>query len=158
MQLEFGGGESPRTNYTQLDVRPLPGIDYICKAWEITEYLPRESVTDIYSRHFLEHLTYDQLAKTLAAWYYILKPTGQVEIIVPDLRFHIDQFLTRSNLEWAIEGIWGKQREVSEGEVWDIHKSGYDFDLLKDILEEADFKHITRCSDLPKNLRVVAIK
>ena len=40
MQLEFGCGETPtRPGYSTSDIRDLPGIDYVCPAWEINKHI-----------------------------------------------------------------------------------------------------------------------
>ena len=48
----------------------------------------------------------------------------------------------------AIAGFWGWQR--GEGTVWDIHKSGYDFEMMRELLERFGF------DDDPWHLNVLA--
>ncbi|HHT49394.1 MAG TPA: methyltransferase domain-containing protein [Firmicutes bacterium] len=92
-KLEFGCGEKLREGYIGVDIRPLPNVKYVCNAWEIVDYVQPESVDAIYSRHFLEHLTYAQLEMTLYSWRRILKPNGTLHIIVPDINYHMRQIL-----------------------------------------------------------------
>ena len=169
MKLEFGCGESPSPGFTSCDIRELPGVDYVCNAWDITNHVADNSVDLIYSRHFFEHLTFVQADWTLSAWKNILKPGGEVQIMVPDMRFHINQWLNpqrkttinngmQSDEEWAISGFWGKQRETEIGEIWDIHKSGYDFELLRDSLVNHGFNNVSRISEKKKNLFVKGFK
>ena len=169
MKIEFGGGEKPKSGFKSCDVRKLPNVDYVCNAWEITNFVNADSVDMIYSRHFFEHLTYIEVNWTLDAWKNILTNNGTLIIIVPDMLFHIQQWLNPNRKkindpkkmcdeEWAIKSIWGHQRETEKGEIWDVHKSGYDFELLKDKLEEFGFKNISRIKDKPKNLHVQAKK
>ena len=116
MQIEFGGGEHPRKpNYKQVDIRKLPKIDFVCNAWEIDTLVPKNSVSDVYSRHFFEHLTFHQGSLTLKSWFKILKPGGRVEMILPNMMFHIKQWLDKSNQEHANAGFWGWQRDNSDG-------------------------------------------
>ena len=73
MQLEFGCGETPtRPGYTTCDIRNLPNIDYVCPAWEINKHVQSNTVTHIWSRHFLEHLTFPQGRMWLTACLDIL--------------------------------------------------------------------------------------
>ena len=37
MKLEFGAGERQTPGFKNVDVRDLPGIDYVCEAWKIDE-------------------------------------------------------------------------------------------------------------------------
>ena len=57
-------------------------------------------------------------------------------------------------LRQAIRGFWGTQRGDLD-DTWDVHKSGYDFALLRDLLEDARFVDVRRLEDMPKNLTVV---
>lgn len=154
MNLEFGGGEDPRCpEYLQVDVRPLEGIDYVCNAWEIYRLIKADSVDNIYSRHFFEHLTFIQGRETMLAWHKILKQGGCVEMVIPNMEFHINQWLNEDNMEWACQGFWGKQRDGMT-ETWDIHKSGYTPKLLKHLGFETGFTKFEEVPDLPKNTHV----
>jgi predicted SAM-dependent methyltransferase len=167
--LEFGCGDRPRREeYDGVDIRSFPNVKYVCNAWEITEHVEPESVDAIFSRHFLEHLTFYDANRTIKAWHTILKNDGVCEIIVPNLRLHIEQFLdpnrkTKMRRQFSYEavarfGFWGHQKESEKGLVWDVHKSGYDFELLKDILLENGFKSVKKVKSKPKNLTVIANK
>lgn len=154
LEIEFGCGETPtRKGCKTVDVRHLPGVDYVCNAWEIDAFIEKNTVDYIYSRHFFEHLTFAQGIKTLQAWKTILNPEGVIEMIIPNMSFHITQWLSRSDFQRAKEGFWGKQRQ-GETETWDIHKSGYDKESLNTLLIEQEFKNIQFVDTLPKNLRV----
>lgn len=154
-ELEFGCGETPtRKGCKTVDIRDLPGVDYVCNAWEIDSLVEPDTVDYIYSRHFFEHLTFAQGRKTLAAWKTILKPTGTIEMIVPNILLHISQWLSKSNLSRAKEGFWGKQRE-GETEMWDVHKSGYDKETLLYLLLEEGFTNVHFPETLPKNVRAI---
>ena len=88
MKLEFGAGEKQTPGFKNVDVRDLPGIDYVCEAWKIDELVDENSVDQIHSRHFMEHLTYYHVDLTMSAWYKILKPGGFLTIVVPCMDFH----------------------------------------------------------------------
>lgn len=141
MKIEFGGGETPRKpKYKQVDIRQLPGIDFVGNAWEIDQQVNAGIVEEIYSRHFFEHLTFYQGRLTLISWYKILKSGGRVEMIIPNMMFHIRQWLDKSNQDHANAGFWGWQRD-NENWVWDTHKSGYDKDTLKIFVDQHGFKN-----------------
>jgi len=167
IKLDFGCGTKCKSGFQGVDIRLCKGVKYVCNAWEIDKHIMKKSVSEIFSRHFLEHLTFKQLKATLFSWKKILVPNGKIEIIVPDMDYHINQFL---NMEWddtaefsrkcnninhSLAGFWGWQRGAIK-DVWDIHKSGYNFKLLKMKLEEHGFYDISRISDRPWNLHVTA--
>ena len=155
MNIEFGAGETPtKKGYKTVDVRDLPGVDYVCNAWDIEKHIEANTVDRIFSRHFFEHLTFVQGEMTLEAWKTIIKPSGYIEMLLPNMSFHIEQWVTRSNLSHAKEGFWGKQRE-GETETWDLHKSGYDKQSLNELLVAKGFSNIHFPPSLPKNLHVI---
>jgi len=93
MQLEFGGGENPRQKtYTQVDVRKLNDNTIVCNAWDIEKHVEKNTVTDIYSRHFFEHLTHDQAKRTLDAWYNICKDDARIVLLCPNMNLHLWQW------------------------------------------------------------------
>ena len=158
LKIEFGGGETPKKpDFLQCDVRQCTTTTYVCNAWEIVNHVEPKTVNEIYSRHFLEHLTYYDAENTLMAWYIILKPGGFVTTIVPDIEFHIKQW-EAGDFTSASVGFWGKQRETEKSEIWDIHKSGYNYYILEKMLKNSGFRAITRQKDLPKNLTIKAVK
>lgn len=168
-KLDFGCGPEPKSGYVGVDIRKMPGVEYVCNAWEINRYVQEASITNIYSRHFFEHLTFQQADITLQAWYDVLVPEGSIQLILPDIQYHIEQFInpnpaerSAANSEWtvlehAIAGFWGWQRE-GQTKTWDVHKSGYNLSLLKEKLIQNGFCGIERLPDEPWNLNVVCRK
>ena len=169
-KLEFGCGESrPKPGFVGVDIRKHRHVKYVCNAWEIAKFVEEGTVIEIYSRHFFEHLTFEQADKTLKVWKQILSPGGIIQIILPDIEYHIQQFLnpdhsapSEANPKWtvlehALAGFWGWQREGGT-EIWDVHKSGYDFRCLRMKLLKHGFTDIRRMDDKPWNLNVVCKK
>jgi len=145
MNIEFGCGQHPnKKDYKTCDIRSLPGIDFVCAAWDIDQFVDNNCVDNIFSRHFFEHLTFRQGKIVLEKWHKILKPGGRLEIILPNMTYHINQWISRSNSNELIQaqnGFWGAQRgDIND--IWDIHKSGYDFDTLSATLQNAKFGKI----------------
>ena len=61
MKIEFGCGETPtKEGFMTCDIRDVPGVDFACPAWDIDKHVESNTVTDIFSRHFFEHLTFKQ--------------------------------------------------------------------------------------------------
>ena len=178
MNIEFGcGHRAPRDGFLGCDTRQTPTTAWVCDAWDITRFVRPDSVGEIYSRHFFEHLTFAQGLRTLRAWHRILRGGGKVTLITPDLQWHCDQFLN-NRAEYASTrglpetGIFGWQRETEESECfsaldtsWDVHKSGYDFITLRKAIVHCGFVGTARVSgdprydsDHPKHLHVEFFK
>jgi predicted SAM-dependent methyltransferase len=142
MKIEFGCGETPtKEGFKTCDIRDLPGIDFVCPSWEIDKHVAENSVDEIFSRHFFEHLTFSQGEKQLEVWYKILKSGGVCEMLVPNMDKHIEQWLTNSNLNHARAGFWGWQRGEFD-DTWDIHKSGYNNEHLTMLVKEKGFVNV----------------
>ncbi|AUF82225.1 putative SAM-depedendent methyltransferase [Tetraselmis virus 1] len=168
--IELGGGGSERCRkrrFKQQDLRDVPGVDYVCKCWEIDGLIDENSVDGLYTRHMFEHLTFKQGEKSLQAWFKILKPGGSLEIILPNLEFHIQQLVQKRDIPgtskkkgWkkhGIGGLFGWQGGELE-EVWDVHKSGYDTSMLKETLEKAGFTTVVKNGPLDRDLHFIANK
>lgn len=149
MKIEFGCGETPsKDNFMTCDIRNLPNIDFVCSAWEIDSLVKENSVEEIFSRHFFEHLTFSQGDLVLEKWLKILKPGGVMEMILPNMEYHINQWIRRKNrkeLEHAKAGFWGWQREGLTN-LWDVHKSGYDYLMLEELLKTKGYRNIKNLS------------
>jgi len=132
MNLEFGCGERPtKEGYKTCDIRDLPGVDFACPAWEIDQHVDANTVDSIFSRHFFEHLTFKQGDYLLEVWLKILKRGGRVEMMLPNMRAHVQQWLDKDSR--AQRNIYGHQRGDFL-DVWDVHKSGYDVDTLRELV------------------------
>lgn len=156
-KLYVGCGEDQLDGYVGCDLRPLEHVALACRAWEISRYC--EGLSEIYTRHMLEHLTWDEVQLTLADWHAALAADGMLRIEVPNIRFAIDQWLRASwsdealenrfsDARWGFAGLFGWQRECNPASpdynptYWDAHKSGYDEHVLRFVLERAGFEQI----------------
>ncbi len=145
MKIEFGSGEKPtKKGFKTCDIRNVPGVDFVCPAWDIDKLVEENTVQEIFSRHFFEHLTFNQGEKVLEVWHKILVPGGKCEMMLPNMTFHIEQWKRRKNdkeIKHAMAGFWGWQRGEFD-DVWDVHKSGYDKELLTDLVKSKCFNNI----------------
>lgn len=161
MKIDFGCGPKCLDEYVGCDIRDLPGVVYNCPSWLIHTKVPYNTVTNIHSRHFLEHLDIKELHGTLRSWYAIMAPGGIGEAMVPDIAYHAWQLLPENrNLPAEINGkmknwvhghagLYGWQRGT-----WDIHKTGFDLESLTHELNRVGFVRIERCDSDPWNLHV----
>jgi radical SAM superfamily enzyme YgiQ (UPF0313 family)/predicted SAM-dependent methyltransferase/SAM-dependent methyltransferase len=165
IRIEVGPGDSPKKGYIHCDVFAGKNVDYVCNAWAIP-FKPN-TIREIYARHVLEHLTLNEAKRTVKHWFAVLMPEGLLDINVPDLEQHIKQFnqngLSKyadfevTNIEHALAGFYGWQKNK-----YDIHKWGYTFDTLSELLKSAGFVNIRKVKDEsrsgPLNVRLIAEK
>ena len=169
VRLDLGCGErGPKPGFAGVDIRPLPGVAHVGDMFALDGFFLPSSVAEIHSRHAFEHLDFAQGERALECWARVLAPGGRLHLIVPDLRFHIAQYLdpnpegpSPANPEWtqrvhACAGFWGWQRDG--GSTWDLHKSGYDFQTMRALLLRHGFVDVVRVDDDPWHLNVIATR
>lgn len=156
-KIYIGCGEDRREGYYGCDLRALPTVDIVCKAWEISRHV--KDAAEIYARHMLEHLTLAEVQCTLDNWFSALAIGGKICIIVPNLEYHIKQWNkaiwdsealinTQSDARYGFAGFYGWQRECDprvsnyNTTYWDVHKSGYGIKNLEYLLKKAGFSHV----------------
>lgn len=128
----------------------IDGGDYAhVKGHDITRLLyDDDSVDLIYASHVFEYFDREEGKEVLKEWYRVLKPEGVLRIAVPDFgamaklyvegKFGLDRFLGH---------LFGKmEMGMKGGETGNViyHKTTYDFDGLKNILEGVGFGDVRR--------------
>jgi len=99
------------------------------------------SVDYLYASHLLEHLFFADAVGFLNEAYRVLKPGGIFRIGVPDLSYVFglyDQGKRKKALAYFFE--------TSPADALACHRYMYDFELLRDVLEETGFKKISHCA------------
>ena len=157
VNIYIGCGDDRREGFMHCDIRPLEGVDIVCNAWDLSNNIMH--VDQIYSRHMLEHLTAAEAFAALNDWYNTLSNGGSIYLVVPNLDFHIKQWLNAnwndneldeplSNASHALGGFYGWQRECDPVEAnynqtyWDVHKSGYNKKRMQYVLEKVGYREI----------------
>ena len=157
IKIEIGSGRKSRKGYLHCDIKKMPNVDYVCSA----DRLPFKdnAVDEIYSRHLIEHFTLKEAVDVLKEWNRVLKKGGNVYIICPDLLWTLNQISKGSHKSlyvkkkgkndryWGFGSLFGWQQDR-----YDIHKFGYYFSLLKDLLEECGFGKIKNYTNKPNSL------
>ena len=83
IRLDLGSGASPREGFQGVDVAPnLPGV----LQFDLRQFpwpWPDGSVDEIWSSHFVEHLTGEERIRFMVECYRVLKPNGKLTIVAP---------------------------------------------------------------------------
>ena len=79
--IDLGCGPSKKLGMIGIDILPLPGVDIVANLEEGFPDIPDNSVDEIHSAHFLEHVVNFELL--MSEIYRILKPGGIAKITVP---------------------------------------------------------------------------
>jgi len=97
--LNVGAGSHQRQGWYSIDL-VHPGVDI---RWDVRWGLPfrSDTVERIHCEHFLEHLEYPRETKSfLGECYRILKPGGELRLIVPDAEKYIQAYVRRDLAFW----------------------------------------------------------
>jgi predicted SAM-dependent methyltransferase len=151
-QDTFGSGW---TNIDVLNVRPYIPADHLFKQWDLRRGIPYadDSVALIRMSHLIEHLTMEEGKALLREIYRVLRPAGLVRIATPDARTIIRHFIRDdmsffNAVEQPPEYIMAKtQCEKLSMILFSLdysHRVLYDFDMLKDYLQQAGFSKVFR--------------
>jgi len=147
MKINLGSGRDILDDYINIDIAPydIDADNFIqADAINYVQNLPANSVEEIRSKHFFEHLTRTQMCTLMYYGHKALQENGIFNMIVPI--FDINAW----NL-WNIKDLYQKQEYAtrffcggSEPDTWgDLHKFIYDKELLKYIFESYGFQDIT---------------
>lgn len=159
--LEIGCGFTiNHPGYERLDIDPrCPQLNFCCSMDDI----PVEDCAfdRVYSAHSLEHISWRKTHQTLEEWFRILKPGGEVHIIVPNLRWIVEQYLANGQ-GWTEDAgvmtgderqhlttgsglshsLWANFKLFSSTADSDIHLAGFDRWILEQRLKDAGFEKI----------------
>ena len=163
LKVELGGGETPlmkANGYMNVDVRPLQAVDIVSDVSGLNSHLQPHSVKSIFSRHFLEHLTFDELESHLKDCHVFLTADGIIEAIVPSMEFHLLQVIlfppSSSTFKHGLAGFHGWQRGQDLG-YWDIHKSSFTYSSLLELFNRLGYK-LSFIKTNTKNIHFLASK
>lgn len=147
LRLHIGGKEA-HPDWKILDIEDRPEVDFIGDAADLSQFAD-ESVDAIYASHVLEHFYHslnNELIKTLTEWHRVLKPGGQLLLSVPDLQTVCWLFLNPNLMpmekHYLMCVMFGGQTNP-----YDVHKVGFDADILALYLNEVGFSDMEPVSE-----------
>jgi predicted SAM-dependent methyltransferase len=142
------GGQEVQPGWQILDIESRPEVDFVCNAGSLEQF-EACSAEAIYASHILEHFHYQldqELNRTLAEWYRVLKPGGHLYLSVPDMdilcRLYTRPDATPQNKYSIMRVLFGGQLNP-----YDVHRSGFNFDILSAYLEKAGFQGLAQVAD-----------
>ena len=152
--VNLGCGPNIDKGFVNVDFTWVPGLD-IC--WDINRDLPFSdgSIGGMFSEHCLEHLSLAQGRALLRECWRVLAPKSVIRLVVPDLELYArtyvkyldglevtlpnESFTNRTNVALPVALI----NQLFYGSE---HRFIYDFQALSDLLNEAHFGDVTKCS------------
>ena len=143
------GGHIRHPDWKILDIESRPEVDFVGDAKDLSRFTDG-SVEAIYASHVLEHFHYgleDELLRVLREWHRVLVPSGQLMVSVPDLGTLCWLFSWR---RLGLEQRHHIMRMLFGGHTafHDVHKTGFDEEILAAYLQTAGFTSIRRTDPL----------
>lgn len=149
MKLNLGVGNHPLHGYKNLDLFYYPGTaemhpdwgkpeDYDWEKGNFTDLSKFEdnSVDEVIIVHALEHTYWDGAIRTLNEIYRVLKPSGFVEVEVPDLDAVFDRKFDNKTMIGLVYGGW------NDNTILLGHHCGFNRETLRQLMTETGFKDI----------------
>jgi predicted SAM-dependent methyltransferase len=142
IQLHIGGKQA-HPDWKILDIEPRPEVDIVGDAAQLGQLAELQGVPigAIYASHVLEHFYYglnNELLTTLTDWYKALQPGGKILISVPNLKvlcwLYLNPNLVPDERFQLMRIMFGGQTNA-----YDVHKVGFDEDILASYLQEVGF-------------------
>lgn len=144
MKLHLGCGARYIRGFAHIDLADYTHIDYKRDVSDLSVFAD-ESVELIYSSHTLEYFDRLEVRDTLREWHRVLKKGGILRVAVPDFEALIKIYEQYKDLNKIVGPLYGRMTiRTPEGEKTIYHKTVYDFESLKEILESSGFKNIHR--------------
>lgn len=93
MKLDLGSGYIKRKGFKSVDIDKKVNPDILADIRTLKP-VSTESIDEVFCSHTLEHILPKDLFKTLRSIYRILKPTGKVTIVVPNIKAVSDDWIS----------------------------------------------------------------
>ena len=127
----------------------VDGSDYDHIAYHDIVNLPfvDDSIDLIYASHVLEYFDRDEVVDVLNKWKRVLKPGGKIRLAVPDFEACAKLYVgmpgvTKEPLSKFVGMFYGKWKMTESETIY--HKTLYDYDSLKEVLENVGLCNIKR--------------
>lgn len=137
-KLHLGCGKRDfGSDWIHIDGGNFPHIDY----HNITNLynFATNTVDIIYASHVLEYFDRIEVEDVLKEWKRVLKSGGTLRLAVPDFEKLFFVYDETGNINDILGPLYGR---MQMGDKTIYHKTVYDFDSLKILLEENGFKNI----------------
>ena len=136
---EGGLGSPVLIDFTNIDIRNLPGVDIIHDITDLPMFQD-DSVDEIRVSHVIEHIPTDKIIKTLAEWYRILKSDGLLRIYCPDAEKIAEDYIEGKIPCVEFSRLLFGNQEYGEN----VHRLSFDRKRLDDLVESTGFEIVGR--------------
>lgn len=165
LKLNVAAGSKRYAGWVGVDAVERSGAEIIAPMDNIP--LPDECANEIMVIHGVEHAYQWEIPGALAEWFRLMRPGGKLVLEMPDLlkackNIAEDYRGHKHPDQQGMFAIWGDHRLKDP---LMMHKSGWWFDRLRPLVEEAGFTQVTEhetqfhgCGRKRRDFRLEAVK
>jgi hypothetical protein len=145
VKLNVGSGGTPLEGYYNID-KIDTRANLVMDIFDLK--LPENSVDEIYSSHFLEHINPHQVNDLLRTFLFMLKPGGKIIMELPNIEGLCRDFIKEKDKDkknFLIQSIYGTLDTITDGKTTNVtspHVWGWTPDSLKEKLKDIGFDNI----------------
>lgn len=143
VKIHVGSGDINLQGWINMDARSMPHIHLVRDDLSFQEFTDG-AIDEIYMCHILEHLSFQEVANTLATVKRKLKKGGVIRLSVPCfdslVKIYSESGRNIDLIKFALMGGQDYQ--------YNYHKSIYNYQSLVEILSKEGFKEVTKWDPL----------
>jgi SAM-dependent methyltransferase len=83
VKIDIGCGKNKKQGFTGIDVIPFDGVDIVCNVGKDSLPFDNDSVDEVHTSHFVEHLTAPERVHFVNEIHRVMKKGAKATIIVP---------------------------------------------------------------------------
>ena len=142
MKLHLGCGKRYIPGFTHVDVDDFPHIDHRHSVCSLPMFA--DGTADlVYACHVIEYFDRVEVLDVLREWHRVLKSGGVLRLGVPDFAALAKVYQEYGDLSLIHGPLYGRIVIHTEtGETVIYHRTVYDFDSLRSVLESVGFKNV----------------
>jgi len=137
IKLNLGSGNKKIKDFLSVDIQNFKNVDIVADISNLP--FQEKSIDEIYSCCAIEHFGRNKWKEVLQHWYNLLKDGGVLRLSTADFEACCREYLENKKIESLLGLIVGGQKDHT-----DWHGMIFDFNLLKQELENIGFKDVKR--------------
>ena len=142
IKLHLGCGKRYLPGYVHVDLAEYPHINHKHEVQKLPMFAD-SSVDLIYASHVIEYFDRIEVKALLKEWRRVMKKGAVLRLAAPDFEA-LARVYSESRVLDLIHGPLYGRWEIPGSDKVVYHKTVYDFDSLKLMLEEAGFRNVKR--------------
>ena len=144
MKLHLGCGKRNFEGWINVDLADFPHVHHKSSVGDLKMF-EDNSADLIYSAHTLEYFDRIEVVPVLKEWHRVLKKGATLRVAVPNFNALVELYLETGNLDVILGPLYGRMpiKSLTDDMIL-YHKTVYDFDTLKSLLENSGFTNVIR--------------